>query len=513
MSSGKIRLKSNHFKTYHGEEPSIQQPVLKEGGKKSSRALLALLLFTLALQIFSIWNLELSGADSPRGAGIAREMAVTSKYLIPRLNGENFLEYPSLGYWPMAFTLSMSEKPWEFLAFLPIAFLGTGTVLITFLIGKTLAGERIGLVAGFILSTMSGFITLHRHCRVDPALLFFITLSLYGFAAGCRTSRKSFLFFAVFYLAVAGAFLSKGIIGAAIPFGTAVVFLIIRKDITAIRKLLLSPETLFFLLPVLLWIGSVWWLEGPDIIKEVIRQSLSRFFSPSADHAKPFYFYFIHGFTPLMPWILLLLVLLWYRWGPTHSKEPLPHGTLLRFALVWFLTVFIGLSLASAKRALYLGPIYPAFALLASLGWDRIREKFPKVKRLEVYGLIVMFLVITVTYQLFIIPSERKESLRPIFNAVSSQRTNGPIYLVNPSETIRGASFFYLGKRIPALYLHDLSPGRFENRPGTTLLIESYGTVCDDNQILSNLRSKGYRPLFQKKFNKHEVVYVYSNGS
>jgi hypothetical protein len=135
------------------------------------------------------------------------------------------------------------------------------------------------------------------------------------------------------------------------------------------------------------------------------------------------------------------------------------------------------------------------------------------VKRLEVYGLIVMFLVITVTYQLFIIPSERKESLRPIFNAVSSQRTNGPIYLVNPSETIRGASFFYLGKRIPALYLHDLSPGRFENRPGTTLLIESYGTVCDDNQILSNLRSKGYRPLFQKKFNKHEVVYVYSNGS
>ena len=80
MSSGKIRLKSNHFKTYHGEEPSIQQPVLKEGGKKSSRALLALLLFTLALQIFSIWNLELSGRDSPRGAGIAREMAVTSKY-------------------------------------------------------------------------------------------------------------------------------------------------------------------------------------------------------------------------------------------------------------------------------------------------------------------------------------------------------------------------------------------------------------------------------------------------
>jgi len=510
MSSGDIRLKSNSFQTRCSEEPSIQQPVLKEGGKKSSRAWLALLIFTLALQIFSIWNLELSGRDSPRVAGIAREMAVTSSYLIPRLNGENFLEYPPLGYWPIALTLSMSEKPSDFLALLPMVFLGSGTVLITFLIGKKLAGEQIGLMAGFILSTMSGFLTLHRHCRVDPALLFFITLSLYGFAVGYHASRERFPLFTVFYLAMAGAFLSKGIIGAAIPLGTAVVFLIIRKDITAIRKLLLSPGILLFLLPIFLWIGSVWWFEGPDIIKEVIRQSLWRFFSPSADHAKPFYYYFTRVFLAPMPWTLLLLVLLWYRWGPTHSKEPLPHGTLLRFALVWSLAVFIGLSLASAKRALYLGPIYPAFALLASLGWDRIREKFPKVKRLEVYGLIVMFLVITVTYQLFIIPSERKESFRPAFEVVSSQRTNGPVYLINPSETLRGASFFYLGKRIPILSDQDLLLGRFENRPGTTLVIQS---LCDDNRLLNNLRSKGYRPLMQKKFRKDEVICIYSNSS
>ena len=486
------------------------QSFFEDSGKNSSRAWLVLLIFTLALQILSIWGLELSGRDSPRVAGIAREMAVTSNYLIPRLNGENFLEYPPLGYWPIALTLSMSKTPLDFLALLPLAFLGAGTVLLTFLIGKRLAGERIGLLAGFILSTMPGFITYHRHCRVDPALLFFITLSLYGFVAGYQASRKRFLFFALFYLAMAGAFLSKGIIGAAIPIGTAVVFLIIRKDITAIRKLLLSPETLFFLLPVLLWIGSVWWFEGPDIIKEVIRQSLWRFLSPSADHAKPFYYYFTRVFLAPMPWTLLLLVLLWYRWGPSHSKEPLPHGTLLRFALVWSLTVFIGLSLASAKRTLYLGPIYPPFVLLAAIGWDRIREKFPKVKRLEVYGLTVIFLVITGIYLLFIIPSERKESLRPIFEAVSGQRTNGPVYLVNPSEATQGASSFYLGKRMPVLNNQDLLSGRFEDQPGTTLVIDSY---YDDNQLFSTLRSKGYRLLLQKKYGKTAGVCVYSNGS
>ena len=509
MSSGDIRLKSNSFQTRCSEEPSIQQPVLREGEKKSSRALLALLLFTLALQLLSIWNLELSGQDSPRVAGIAREMAVTSNYLIPRLNGENFLEYPPLGYWPIALTLSMSQKPIDFLAFIPIVFFGAGTVLTTFLIGKRLAGERIGLMAGFILAAMPGFITQHRHCRVDPVLLFFITLSLYGFVAGYHVSKKRFLFLAVFYLAMAGAFLSKGVIGVAIPAATVVAFLITRKDLTAIRKLLLNPGILLFLLPIFLWVGSVWWLEGLGIFNEVIRQSLSRFFSPSADHAKPIYYYFIPAFLAPMPWTLLLLFLLWDRLKPNYSREPQPHGSLLRFALVWSSAVFIGLSLASAKRPLYLGPIFPPFALLAALGWDRIREKFPGVKRRELYGLIVIFFIYIGTYLLFITPSERKQSLRPVFEAVSSQQANGPVYLVNPSEALRGASFFYLGKRIPVLIVQDVLCGRFEDRPGTTLVIDAY---LDSNQLRSNIRSKGYRLILKQKFGKDGVC-VYSNSS
>jgi len=484
------------------------QSFFEDFGNKPSRTWLVLLIFALALQILSIWNLEPSGRDSPRVAGIAREMAVTSNYLIPRLNGENFLEYPPLGYWPLALGLSMNKKPVDFLAFLPIVLLGTGTVLITYLIGKKLAGERIGLMAGFILSTMPAFVTYHRQFRVDPALLFFIALSLYGFAAGYQASRKRFLFVALFYLGMAGAFLSKGIIGVAIPMGTAVVFLIIKKDLTAMRKLLLRPEFLFFLLPVLLWVGSVWWLEGPDIIREVIRQSLWRFLSPSTDHAKPFTFYFARVFIAPMPWTLLFLVLLWYRWGPTHSREPLLHGSLLKFALVWSLIVFVGLSMASAKRNLYLGPIYPAVALLAALGWDRIREKFPKVKRSEAYGLMVVFVLYIGISLLFISPLEKKESFRSVFEAILNQRTHSPVYLVSPSEEVQGASFFYFGKRMPVLKVEDFLQGRIEDRQGKTLVI---GPLNSGHPLFSTLRSKGYRPLFQKKYGGTSVVCVYSN--
>jgi len=485
------------------------QSFFEDSGRKSSRAWWVLLIFTLALLILSVLGLDLSGRDSPRVAGIAREMAVTSDYLIPRLNGENFLEYPSVGYWPIALSLLMSKNPPDFLAFLPIVFLGTGTVLITYLIGKKLAGEQIGLMAGFILATMSSFITYHRHFRVDPALLFFVTLSLYGFVAGYQASRKRFLFSALFYLAMAGAFLSKGIVGMAIPAATVAVFLITKKDFKAIGKLLLNPDVLFFFLPIFLWVGSVWWLEGLGIFKEIIRQSLFRFLSSSADHAKPFYYYFIPALLAPMPWTILLLVLVWYRWKPVPSREPLPHGSLLWFALVWLLTGLIGLSFASAKRPLYLGPLYPSFALVAALGWDGIRKKFPGVKSREFYGLIVIFLIYIGVYLWVITPSERKESLRPLYKAVLSQRTNGPIYLVNPSETTRGAAVFYLGKKIPVLENQDVLLGRFEDQPGTTLVIDSY---FNDNQLFSTLQSKGYRLLLQKKYGKTAGVYVYSNG-
>jgi 4-amino-4-deoxy-L-arabinose transferase-like glycosyltransferase len=485
------------------------QSFFDDSGKKSSRAWLVLLIFTLALLILSVWGLELSGRDSPRVAGIAREMAFTSDYLIPRLNGENFLEYPSLGYWPIAFTLSMSKDPPDLLALLPIAFLGTGTVLITFLIGKKLAGEQIGLMAGFVLATMSSFITYHRHFRVDPALLLFVTLSLYGFIAGYQASRKRFFFFALFYLGMAGAFLSKGIVGAAIPAATVVVFLITGKNFRAIGRLLLNPAVLFFFLPIFLWVGGVWWLEGLGIFKEIIRQSLFRFFSSSADHAKPFYYYFIPALLAPMPWTILLLALLWYRRRPVPSRGALPHGSLLWFALVWLLTGLIGLSISSAKRPLYLGPLYPSFALLIALLWDYIREKFPRVKSREFYGLIVIFLIYIGIYLLVITPSEKKQSLRPVFKAVLSQRTNGPIYLVNPSETTRGAAVFYLGKRIPVLGKQDVLSGRFEDPAGTTLMIDS---LCDNDQLLSNLQAKGYRLLSQRKYGKEAGVCVYSNG-
>jgi len=471
-------------------------------------AWLFLLIFSLSLGIISILNCELSIHDTARVAGIAREMAFTGNYFIPKLNGQNFLEYPSLGYLPIAFFLSTSNHPPDFLAILPIALLGTATVLLTFLIGKVLANERVGLIAGVILATMTGFFILHRRCLVDPTLLFSTVLSLYGFAAGYQSPSKRFRFLAIFYLATAGAFLSKGLIGVAIPAGTTLLFLVVRRDFAAIRKLYLGRGMFLFLLPIALWIGGVWWLEGPELIKEVVRQSLWRFVSSSADHSEPAYFYFIPVLLNTLPWTLLPLIWLWYRRRNPRPERSSSPDLLAPFALVWFLTVFVGLSIASAKRTVYIAPLYPPSALLAAFAWTRLCEKFPGVKRLETYGIMVLFFAYVAFNFTVLLPSEKNDSFRPVFDVVRNQQARGPVYLCGGSESLQGAAVFYLGKIVPVRSRMDLMQEKFEAPSGTILVIPSF---LADDQLLTNLRAKGFRLLAEKTVRKMSLR-IYSNS-
>ena len=46
-----------------------------------------------------LWCGELESGDETRVAGIAAEMFLSHDYLIPTLNGKEFLEYPPFFYW------------------------------------------------------------------------------------------------------------------------------------------------------------------------------------------------------------------------------------------------------------------------------------------------------------------------------------------------------------------------------------------------------------------------------
>jgi len=443
-------LETSDFRQAPSGAPAPAREDDRRGRGSGGGKVLVLFLCFLAFRVVCLWDAGLSGHDDPRVAGIAREMLLDRDFVIPRLNGEPFLEYPPFGYLPVALFLKASGRPPDWLATLPSAFLGAATACLTFLLGRRMAGERVGLLASLVLSTSAGFVVLHRRCVVDPTLLFCITLSLWGFQAGWAGEGKKFRYYAVFYLAMGFGFLSKGLIGAAIPAVVALSYLIARRELSSLRGLRLHWGGLLFALPILAWACAAAWRDGPGPLREVIEQSFSRFRSPLADHAQSSLYYLPHAFLNLLPWIALPAVHLLRR-ARGGGWRRLFANPLFPLALSWLLVVLTGLSLASAKRVLYLAPLYPAFALLSALLWDRAAAAAPLLRRFEVPVSLLAVLTFGVLNFVLFLPEGRREAFRPLFDVAKSQGKDQRIYLYNPNEALRGAAVFYLGRTVPVL--------------------------------------------------------------
>ena len=241
-------------------------------------------------------------------------------------------------------------------------------------------------------------------------------------------------------------------IGAGIPVAVASVYLLVRRDAPRMRLFFLHRAVLCFVLPLLLWFGALALYGGRDVIREVLQQSLFRFMSPSADHNHPIYFYCLSILGQLAPWYCLGIPLLWLRFGPV-KRQLFKLDRKVVFPLVWFCTVFFALSVASAKRHIYLGPIYPPFAILAAMAWERLRQAMRLPLGVEA-GFPAFALIVFAVLQIFVMqPDIPENSNRAIFKKAES--VGAPLFLYQPNESIRGAAVFYLGRTVPVLRSKD----------------------------------------------------------
>ncbi len=428
------------------DRPLFKNPAFRGG--------IALFFYSSILSLLMIWGKELSGPDEPRVAGIAREMVLSGNFAVPHLNGSPFLEFPPLGYWPAALLFKSSGAADDFIAHLPGVLAALGSVFVTVLLGRKLGGARAGLAAGFALQSLVGFLSVNRNCRVDPIFLFCIATSLYGALLCFQSEGRSRTGSAILFLGCSLGFLAKGLAGIGIPAAVSIAYALIRlirRDFRMWKKFHLGYGILAFLLPIVLWGSAVYWDYGWPPLKEVLRQSWWRYFSSAADHSRPFYYYFHRIFYPLLPWTPAPVLFLWLRYGPPRWKEAGRLGPEALFPLTWIVVVFLILTLSSAKRVLYLGPIYPPAALLFALFWERIRERYRISIKTEAVFLLAYCSLVALVHFAWILPDENKESYRPIFDAVKNLRRSEPVFLIQPSEALRGAAVFYLGEKAAAV--------------------------------------------------------------
>lgn len=298
--------------------------------------------------------------DEGRYAELSLGMLLSGDWVTPRLNGILYFEKPALQYWAGAISFFVFGIN-EFAARFWPALTGLLSILAVGLTGRRLwgAGQFTALVMGGTL----WFAANSHFLNLDTGLTFFLTLALCGFLWSMQddaTAREQRYGLWIAWAAMAGATLSKGLIGVLIPAGALAFYIMTQADWRLLRKLRwFSGMTLFFALcaPWFILVSA----RNPEFAHFFfIHEHVERFLTHQHGREEPFWYFLPVLLVGFLPWTTLLPRLTLENARRTPG-ERFQAG---RFLLCWALFVLLFFSVSGSKLPSYILPMFPALALL-----------------------------------------------------------------------------------------------------------------------------------------------------
>ena len=221
-------------------------------------------LWALVAAVALLWFVTLDARllthpDEGRYAEIAREMAATGDWVTPRLNGLKYFEKPPIQYWLTAAAFK-NFGVHEWAARLWPALAGFLAVLAIARAGYALGGVALGAYAGLALAATVCHVFIAQIVTLDSGLSFFLAL---GFCAAVIAQRQETaererrLWMWLASAALAGATLSKGLIGLVLPGGALVVYTALTRDFAVWRRLHLASCLVLYLALTAPWFVAV----------------------------------------------------------------------------------------------------------------------------------------------------------------------------------------------------------------------------------------------------------------
>jgi 4-amino-4-deoxy-L-arabinose transferase-like glycosyltransferase len=362
--------------------------------------ILILLGLCFVIYFCSLGRWDLWDPDEPRYAEISKEMVNGGGWMTMHYNGNTYSDKPPVFFWLIAFSSFLWGGFSSFSVRFPSAFLGTLTVILTFIIGRNFFNSRTGFFSGLILATSGEFAYLSTRANIDVTLTFFVTSSFLCFvlwyqdwkSEGREKKYAKTLLIYGFYLGMALGTLTKGPIGL-LPLLVSLIYLLIQKDWEGLKKMKLIYGMLLFFAIVLSWYIPGVSKGGRTYLNETIFLHLVNYYVKGWQHIKPIYYYLYSFPLQFLPWIFFLPPAMTYGFsrGGREKKNFL-------FLLVWFSVMFIFFSLSKGKRSLYLLPLLPAASLIVGKLWSDFFSTSPEHFRKErivfpLYGLIGLSMI------------------------------------------------------------------------------------------------------------------------
>jgi 4-amino-4-deoxy-L-arabinose transferase-like glycosyltransferase len=350
-----------------------------------------ILALSLPILLLGLGNHGFWLTDEPFVAEVAREMAQTGDLVIPRLNGEPFLEKPPLYY----ATVALSYRLLGFgplAARIPSALFSMGTLILTYLLGLRLLSRCEARYGALILATLSLFVYAGHYCLVDSGLAFFVALATLAASHGLGEDAKGWAL-PLLYGSAGMAFLCKGLVGPVLVLAGTGAAAASLGDWRFFRRRAHVPGAVLLLAVIALWAAGLHRVGGTEYLREAFLQNnVGRFFKmaslvPGHDgprtHAQPFYSYFLSLPWSFFPWTPVLLLAALRQWPRQRGRVEGPRGEVSGarpvswasvFLWVFFSSALVILSLARTKRGMYILPLLPVLSLLAAREMARIER-------------------------------------------------------------------------------------------------------------------------------------------
>ena len=344
----------------------------------SKRSLLLLVLAALIVWFANLDYRKLTKPDEGRYAELSREMAVSGDWVTPRLNGIKYFEKPPLHYWAGAAAISIFGAR-EGAARLWSALTGAMGIVLAWYAGRRLMGPRAGLYAAAVLGSSLMYVVVAHLNTLDMGLTFFLFLALCAFVLAQRdqaSRRENAIWMHVAWAATAGAVLSKGLVGIAIPGATLVLYTLVQRDWQRWRRLHLGTGVLLFFALAAPWFVLVS-LRNPEFPWFFfVHEHLLRYTTQIHQRVEPWYYYVPMLIAGALPWTVVMADAVRRGW----SAEPDRIFQARRFLLLWCGFVLAFFSASGSKLPPYILPLFPALALLCAghlttlpgraLGWQ-----------------------------------------------------------------------------------------------------------------------------------------------
>ena len=335
-------------------------------------ACLAILLISLS---FRLDGHPLLDPDEGRNGEVAREMALSNDYLLPRLNALPYVDKPVLYFAAAALSIEALGAT-ELAVRLPSLLFALATLGTVWWFGRRAFSAEAGLVAAIAAGATPLMLAFSRTVIFDSALTFFTTLSIAAFyLAGEAAAETAFRpdapaypptrppaspawWPAVAWGSMALGVLTKGPIAIALPLLVAVPYLAWRRT----WKPLLDPVgVLLFLALLLPWVRAMS-VRVPDFLEYVVvTETFQRLTTPALQRTGPWWYFLPILLVGTMPWSILVL-------GAARRPGAPPNPRIV-FLLLWILVPLLFFSLSQSKRPQYLLPLVPAVALLGAAAW------------------------------------------------------------------------------------------------------------------------------------------------